>query len=321
MRARLAPVEQSRRRQLEFTADASHELRHPAERDQGGGPTWPCPPRGRPRSTRDFTAPDPGREPAAAPAGRGHAVAGQVRLQPPRRPAASRSTWPRSPRPAPTGFRAVGPAVSAETPDGAVADQRAAGVDRPAGRGAGRQTPAGTRARTAWSGSRSRAQGSRASLTVEDSGPGILEAERPLLFRPASHRATEHGSGAGLGLAIGDSIVRSTGGRWHVGDSPLGGALMSVSWRHAQPGPYRGVLGRPRTSGVGCALVSILTGGNDMADFRAGDHDRVRHRRGPRSTHRPRLCTTAGRRRRGHGQAAAADGQPPRPDRRRHRHR
>jgi K+-sensing histidine kinase KdpD len=41
--------------------------------------------------------------------------------------------------------------------------------------------------------------------------------------------------GAGLGLAIGDSIVRSTGGRWHVGDSPLGGALMSVSWRHSQP--------------------------------------------------------------------------------------
>ena len=79
-----------------------------------------------------------------------------------------------------------------------------------------------------------RAQGSRASLTVEDSGPGIPEAERPLLF-DRFHRAPEPGSGAGLGLAIGDSIVRSTGGRWHVGDSPLGGALMSVSWRHAQP--------------------------------------------------------------------------------------
>ena len=80
-----------------------------------------------------------------------------------------------------------------------------------------------------------RAQGSRVSLTVEDSGPGIPEAERPRLF-DRFHRATEHGSGSGLGLAIGDSIVRSTGGRWQVGDSPLGGALMSVSWRHAQPG-------------------------------------------------------------------------------------
>lgn len=43
--------------------------------------------------------------------------------------------------------------------------------------------------------------------------------------------ATEQGSGAGLGLAIGDSIVRSTGGRWHIGDSPLGGALMMVTWK------------------------------------------------------------------------------------------
>ena len=58
-------------------------------------------------------------------------------------------------------------------------------------------------------------------------------ATRALIGR--FHRATEHGSGAGLGLAIGDSIVRSTGGKWHVGDSPLGGALMSVSWKHAQP--------------------------------------------------------------------------------------
>ena len=69
---------------------------------------------------------------------------------------------------------------------------------------------------------------------MEDSGPGIPEAERPGLF-DRFHRATEHGPGAGLGLAIGDSIVRSTGGRWQVGDSPLGGALMSVSWRHSQP--------------------------------------------------------------------------------------
>jgi hypothetical protein len=45
----------------------------------------------------------------------------------------------------------------------------------------------------------------------------------------------DEGLGAVLGLAIGDSTVRSTGGKWQAGDSPLGGALMSVSWRHAQP--------------------------------------------------------------------------------------
>jgi two-component system, OmpR family, sensor kinase len=93
-----------------------------------------------------------------------------------------------------------------------------------------------------------------APVQVEDSGPGIREADRPRLF-DRFHRATQGGSGgmgppgiggfrgvappgqhgAGLGLAIGDSIVRSTGGRWHIGDSPLGGALMSVSWRHSQP--------------------------------------------------------------------------------------
>jgi signal transduction histidine kinase len=36
--------------------------------------------------------------------------------------------------------------------------------------------------------------------------------------------------GAGLGLAIGDAIVRATGGRWAVSESPLGGARFAVSW-------------------------------------------------------------------------------------------
>jgi signal transduction histidine kinase len=84
------------------------------------------------------------------------------------------------------------------------------------------------------------AQGSRVSLIVEDNGPGIPAAERSQLF-DRFHRAAEYGSGTGLGLAIGDSVVRSTGGRWQVGDSALGGALMSVSWRHAQPRAVRPV--------------------------------------------------------------------------------
>ena len=42
--------------------------------------------------------------------------------------------------------------------------------------------------------------------------------------------------GAGLGLAIGDAIVRATGGRWTVGRSPAGGARFTVSWSRASLG-------------------------------------------------------------------------------------
>jgi signal transduction histidine kinase len=227
----LAPVEQSRRRQLEFTADASHELRTPLSVIRAEADVALSAPReaaayrdslrriqGESHRLRqlvedmlwlarfDSNPPPPGSEP--------------VDLATLAQACADR-------------FRAVGPAVSAETPDGAVLiSAPPEWIDRLAGvlvdnacRYAG---PDGTVRIEV------RAQGSRVSLTVEDSGPGIPEAERPRLF-DRFHRATEHGSGSGLGLAIGDSIVRSTGGRWHVGDSPLGGALMSVSWRHAQP--------------------------------------------------------------------------------------
>jgi signal transduction histidine kinase len=230
MRA-LAPVEQSRRRQLEFTADASHELRTPlsvirAEADVALSAPREAPEyrdaltriQGESQRLRqlvddmlwlarfDSRPPLPGDEP--------------VDLATLAQACADR-------------FRAVGPAVSAETPDGAVLiSAPPEWIDRLAGvlvDNACRHAGPDGQVRI-----QVRAQGNRVSLTVEDSGPGIPEAERPLLF-DRFHRATEHGSGSGLGLAIGDSIVRSTGGRWHIGDSPLGGALMSVSWRHSQP--------------------------------------------------------------------------------------
>jgi two-component system sensor histidine kinase CiaH len=68
------------------------------------------------------------------------------------------------------------------------------------------------------------------ALTVADDGPGIPVAERPRLF-DRFHRVEENGGqGAGLGLAIADAVVRSTHGRWSVGDSALGGASMTVTW-------------------------------------------------------------------------------------------
>jgi signal transduction histidine kinase len=69
----------------------------------------------------------------------------------------------------------------------------------------------------------------RMILAVDDSGPGIPADERDRIF-DRFHRATDGGTGAGLGLAIADGIVRATHGRWQVGTSSLGGARLAVSW-------------------------------------------------------------------------------------------
>ena len=76
-----------------------------------------------------------------------------------------------------------------------------------------------------------RASEDRSSLTVEDSGPGIPEAERDRIF-DRFHRVTQTVGGSGLGLAIGARVVAETGGTWRVDRSELGGALLEVHWRH-----------------------------------------------------------------------------------------
>jgi signal transduction histidine kinase len=227
----LAPVEQSRRRQLEFTADASHELRTPlsvirAEADVALS---------SPREAAEY------RDALTRIRGESQRLRQLVddmlwlarfdsRPPPPSDEPVDLVTLAQA---CADRFRAVGPAITAEAgTEPALISAPSEWIDRLAGvlmdnacRYAG---PDGQVKISV------HAHGSRVSLTVEDSGPGIPEAERPRLF-DRFHRATEHGPGAGLGLAIGDSIVRSTGGRWQIGDSPLGGALMTVSWRHSQP--------------------------------------------------------------------------------------
>ena len=78
-----------------------------------------------------------------------------------------------------------------------------------------------------------RSSGARALLVVEDDGLGIPPAARPTLF-DRFRRATDEPGGAGLGLAIADSVGRVTGGRWRVGTSPLDGSSMEVAWRRSQ---------------------------------------------------------------------------------------
>jgi signal transduction histidine kinase len=78
-------------------------------------------------------------------------------------------------------------------------------------------------------------EGGRAFIAVDDSGPGIAEEDRARIF-DRFHRAVSTAGGAGgagLGLAIGDAIVRATNGRWGLGTSPVGGARFTVSWSRA----------------------------------------------------------------------------------------
>ena len=77
-----------------------------------------------------------------------------------------------------------------------------------------------------------RASGNRVALRVDDTGPGIPENQRDAVF-DRFHRASDEVVGTGLGLAIADSVVRSTRGSWDIGVAELGGARMEASWRRA----------------------------------------------------------------------------------------
>ncbi|MFW3570679.1 two-component system sensor histidine kinase RstB [Kosakonia cowanii] len=76
-------------------------------------------------------------------------------------------------------------------------------------------------------------QGSLASMTVEDDGPGIAPVERERIFEPfvrldpSRDRAT---GGCGLGLAIVHSIAQAFGGSVSCGESELGGAKFTFQW-------------------------------------------------------------------------------------------
>jgi signal transduction histidine kinase len=72
--------------------------------------------------------------------------------------------------------------------------------------------------------------GTRASVSVQDRGPGIPESDRELVFE-RFHRgaAANRVPGFGLGLAIGRELARTMGGDLAIADSPPPGALFVLS--------------------------------------------------------------------------------------------
>jgi signal transduction histidine kinase len=80
-------------------------------------------------------------------------------------------------------------------------------------------------------------------LTVEDSGPGIPEAERTLVVQAGVRGTSATGtSGTGLGLSLVAATATQLGGRLELDRSPLGG----LAARFVLPGNPAGAEGVPR---------------------------------------------------------------------------
>jgi signal transduction histidine kinase len=79
-------------------------------------------------------------------------------------------------------------------------------------------------------------------IHVDDDGPGIPEAHRSDLMQPFSRlepsRSRETG-GAGLGLAIAQTLVAAHDGTLSIGEAPTGGARVTVGLPRFLPSGHR----------------------------------------------------------------------------------
>ena len=80
--------------------------------------------------------------------------------------------------------------------------------------------------------------GRDAELVVSDDGEGVPATELSRIFE-RFHRGTTTGEGAGLGLAIADSVVTATHGRWEIASTPSQGAQFGVLWPLARGARFR----------------------------------------------------------------------------------
>jgi signal transduction histidine kinase len=79
-----------------------------------------------------------------------------------------------------------------------------------------------------------RAAGRRAALSVRDHGPGVVAADRHMLFVPfgkPAERAATSAPGVGLGLALCRQLARSLGGELKYREAEGGGAEMVLTLR------------------------------------------------------------------------------------------
>ncbi|WP_439520113.1 ATP-binding protein [Hydrogenophaga sp.] len=86
-----------------------------------------------------------------------------------------------------------------------------------------RHTPVGSRVDI-----RVRLAGERVTVTVNDNGPGIAQAERERVLQRFVRLNPQDTSGSGLGLAIARRIAERNGGGIELADSPCGGLSVSV---------------------------------------------------------------------------------------------